>query len=74
MNIFCNQMFNPQYVNPDYYHELQRQQYEFDQQKEIVNAVKAIHDLCEAVKKIDANHQQQAVNACVLQLAKELNW
>ena len=74
MNTFCNQMFNPQYVNPDYYHELQRQQYEFDQQKEIVNAVKAIHDLCEAVKKIDANHQQQAVNACVLQLAKELNW
>ena len=74
MNTFCNQMFNPQYVNPDYYHELQRQQYEFDQQKGIVNAVKAIHDLCEAVKKIDANHQQQAVNACVLQLAKELNW
>ena len=64
MNTFYNQMFNPQYVNPDYYHELQRQQYEFDQQKEIVNAVKAIHDLCEAVKKIDANHQQQAVNAC----------
>ena len=74
MNTFYNQMFNQRYVNPDYYHELQRQQYEFDQQKEIVNAVKAIHDLCEAVKKIDANHQQQAVNACVLQLAKELNW
>ena len=51
MNTFYNQMFNPQYVNPDYYRELQRQQYEFDQQKEIVNAVKAIRDLCEAVKR-----------------------
>ena len=54
MNTFYNQMLNPQYVNPDYYHEMKRQQHEFEQQKEIVNAVKAFHDLCEAVKKIDA--------------------
>lgn len=74
MNTFYNQMFNPQYVNPDYYHEMQRQQHEFEQQKEIVNAVKAIHDLCEAVKKIDVNHQQQAFNACLFELAKEMNW
>ena len=74
MNTFYNQMFNPQYVNPDYYHELQRQQYEFDQQKEIVNAVKAIHDLCEAVKKLDDHHQQIAFSACLAEMAREFNW
>ena len=51
-----------------------REFYETKQDKEIAKAVKAIHDLCEAVKKIDANHQQQAFNACLFELAKEMNW
>ena len=74
MNTFYNQMFNPQYVNAEYYRQIEQQQYETKQDKEIAKAVKAIHDLCEAVKKIDANHQQQAFNACLFELAKEMNW
>ncbi|MBQ6022274.1 MAG: hypothetical protein IJL25_05040 [Clostridia bacterium] len=76
-NYFNNQMFNPQYVNPQYYQAIRNQPQQTDpveQAKEIANAVKAIHDLCEAVKKIDAQYQQSAFNACLVQLAIEMNW
>ena len=48
---FNYQMFNPQYVNQQYYNsirvEIEKNNYE--QNKEVINAVKAMHDLCEAV-------------------------
>lgn len=74
--LFNNQLFNPQYVNPQYYQTMKNQieKYESDQNQEIMNAVKAIHDLCEAGRKIDAQHQQAAFNACLFQLAVEMNW
>ncbi len=73
---FNNQLFNPQYVNLQYYHliESQIQHIEFEQYKEIGNAMKAIHDLFEAARKIDAQHQQAAFYACLAQLAVEMNW
>lgn len=73
-NLFYDQMFNPQYVNPNYYHTLQQQQYENKQQEEISKAVKAIHDLCAAVSKLDAQHQQIAFQACLAQFAIEQKW
>ena len=75
-NYFNNQLFNPLYVNPQYYHsiESQIQQNEFEQYKEIGNAMKAIHDLFEAARKIDTQHQTAAFNACLAQLAIEMNW
>ena len=42
--------------------------------REVINAVKAMHDLCEAVKKLDGQHQQTAFYACLAQMAKEMNW
>ena len=75
MNMFYNQMFNPQYVNPQYYFQvLQHQKYEQEQNDEINKAVKAIHDLCEASKKIDPSHQQQAFCACLTEMAITLGW
>lgn len=71
---FYDAMFNPQYVNPDNY-KLQRQmQHKYDQDKKVADAVKAIHDLCEAVKGMDQFHQQQAFQACLAQMALELGW
>lgn len=74
MNTFYDQMFNPQYVNLEYYHQIEQQQYEANQDKEIIKAVKAIHDLCEAVKQLDNQHQQIAFSACLAEMAKEFNW
>ena len=74
MNTFQNQMFNPQYVNSAYYHQLQRQQYENEQSEEVCNAVKAFHDLIEATKKLDPIHQQIAFEACLAEMARQCNW
>ena len=58
-NQFYNQFFNPQYVNSDYYYQNQNliAQYQKAQSKEVLNVVKAVHDLCEAYKKLDPQHQ-----------------
>lgn len=74
MGTFYNQIFNPQYVNAEYYRQIQYQQYEEKQSKEVEKAVRAIHDLCEAVKHMDEKHQQIAFNACLAELAQELQW
>lgn len=73
---FNNQMFNPQYVNKQYYNSVREEiaKYKYEQNKEVANAVKAIHDLCEAVKKLDSQHQQTAFYACLAEMAKEMNW
>ena len=73
---FNNQMFNPQTVNPQYYHSIQHQipSYGSNQDQEVAKAVKAIHDLCEAVKKMDESHQQAAFYLCLNQMATDLNW
>ena len=67
-------MFNPQYVNLEYYRRVEQMQYQAKQNEEVANAVKAIHDLCEAVKKLDDQHQQIAFSACLAEMAKELDW
>lgn len=74
--LFNNQLFDPNYANPQYYKTLnnQNQHIPDEQKKEISNAVKAVHDLCEAVKKIEPQYQNAAFNACLAQLAIEMNW
>lgn len=77
MKQFYDQMFNPVYVNPNHYNMIQAQatrKCEQNQNNEIQKAVKATRDLCEAVNKIDAEHQQQAFYACLAVLAAELGW
>lgn len=77
MNRFYDQMFNPAYVNQNFYQSIPPQtmwQYQQNQSAEVVKAMKATHDLCEAVNKLDAEHQQQAFYACLAVIAEELRW
>lgn len=71
---FNNMMFNPQFVNPTYYAQMQQVQYAFQQDKKVCDAVKAIHDLCEAVQGMDESHQQQAFAACLAEMARQFCW
>ena len=73
---FNNQMINQQYVNRQYYNSIKQEieEYNFRQNREVSNAVQAIHDLCEAVKKLDGQHQQMAFYTCLAEMAKEMNW
>ena len=75
-NQFYNQFFNKQYVNPDYYRQSQEQitQYQQEQSKEVQNVVKAVHDLCDAYKKLDPQHQQQAFYLALAEMARESGW
>ena len=69
---FYNMMFNQQYVNPDYYHQLQQQyQYKMEQDKKVLEAEKAMHDLCKAIRGMDDAHQQEAFYKCLAVLAAE---
>lgn len=46
-NYFNDKMFNPNYVNPEYYNATMKEmKYSFDQDKKVIDAVKAMHDLC----------------------------
>lgn len=75
MNTYFNdRMFNQKYVNPNYYYQNMQQQYNQDQDEKILDAVKAIHDLCKAIKEMDPSHQEQAFSACLIAMAKEFNW
>ena len=73
---FNDQMFNPQYVNPQCYYTIREQVKSnvYDPNQEVINAVKAMHDLCETVKKLDNQYQQIAFYACLAEIGKEFNW
>ena len=73
---FYHQMFNQTYVNPLYYqqHQALVQQYQLKQTYEVANAVKSVHDLCEAIKKMDAQHQEQAFYLCLAEMAEQFGW
>lgn len=50
-NYFNDKMFNPNYVNPEYYNATMKEmKYSFNQDKKVIDLVRAMHDLCEAVK------------------------
>ncbi len=72
---FYNMMFNPQYVNVNYYHQIMHQMhYEAEQNKKVCDAVKAMHDLCKAIKELDQNHQVAAFDLCLAEMANEFRW
>ena len=77
-NQFYNQFNNPQYINPDYYDQVRdqiaRYQYEQSQTQEVANVVKAVHDLCESYRKLDSQHQQQAFELSLAEIAIQLGW
>ena len=72
MNPLYDQIFNQQYVNPSYLLQLQQEQYHNQQQQEISKAVKALHDYCDAARKIEPEYQQQAFCACAAAILEEM--
>ncbi len=72
MNPLYDQLFNPQYANQAYLQQLQRQQYDAEQRREILNAVKAIHDYFDAARKITPEYQQVAFDECIMAVMTEL--
>lgn len=72
MNPLYNQIFNQQYVNQNYLKNIQLQ-HDAEQQYEIAKAVKALHDYCDAAKKITPEYQQQAFWACATAILEEMN-
>ncbi len=73
---FNDQMFNPSTVNPCNYQAVRGQipQLLGNQDIEVMNAVKAVHELCQAVKKLDESHQRTAFLLCLDQMATDFNW
>ncbi|MBQ3841839.1 MAG: hypothetical protein II820_04005 [Ruminiclostridium sp.] len=74
--MFYDQMFNPNYNNPNYYQQIQNQiyQYQQEQDKEVYNAVKGFRDWCDAMTKLDQQHQQQAIVLCLNEIARNRGW
>ena len=69
-------IYNPTYVNQDYLQQLEarRQQAEaqrkhLEQQKKIGDMGKAISDYFKAASDIEAEYQQEAMNACLAEIA-----
>lgn len=73
---FREKMFNPAYMSRNYCNQVQAQinNYNFQQDIEVGKVVKAIHDLCDAVKNIDESHQQEAFCLCLAVMVQEFGW
>lgn len=73
MNPLYDQFFNPRYANVEYLRQLQLQQQDAEQRREITNIVKAIHDYFDAARKITPEYQQMAFDACIAAVVAEMN-
>lgn len=73
MNPLYDQIFNQQCVNEAYLKQLQIQQYHAEQQQEIAKAVRALHDYCDAARRIAPEYQQQAFCACAAAIINEMS-
>ena len=75
-NQFYNQFLNPQYISLEYYHQSMPEilRYQQEQDKEVINVVKAVRELCEANKKLDPEHQRQAFCMALAVMANEFGW
>ena len=64
-------IFNQTYMNPNYLQQLRVQKF-WDQQKKIGDMVKAISDYCNAARNIDAEYQQEAMAACLIEIEHQM--
>lgn len=64
-------IFNQQYVNPQYYQWLQQQNFENYQRNEFLKMLKGLDDFIKAAKNIAPEYQQEAFNACVEKICTE---
>lgn len=71
-------LYNPQYVNSTYLQQLEAQRQQiavqkkhWEQQKKICDMVKAISDYCNAARDLDPAYQQEAIMACLVEIARQ---
>ena len=64
-------IFNQHYTNPNYLQQIQINKF-LDQQEKIGDMVKAISDYCEAARGIEVEYQQEAFNACLAEIARQI--
>jgi hypothetical protein len=77
-NQYPYHIYNPIYVNQDYLQQLQAQQQQaeaqrkhWEQQKKIGDMVKATSDYFRAAREIKPEYQQEAMNACLAEIAMQ---
>ena len=77
-NQYPYSIYNPNYVNPAYLQQLEAQRKQIDaqskhweQQKKIHDMVKAISDYCGAAREIEPEYQQEAITACLVEIARQ---
>ena len=68
-NQYPYNIYNPTYVNPAYLQQLEAQLKHWEQQKKIGDMVKAISDYFKAARDIEPEYQQEAMNACLAEIA-----
>ena len=73
-----NQMFNTSYINQNNYYQMQPQITKYQQEQyqnyEVAKFVKAVRDMCESMKNLDQEHQQQALYLSIAEMAREFGW
>ena len=74
MNYFETQMFNPNYINEEYYRHLQAQKYAADQNERVMKVVNSFRDMLDQVNAMDEQHQQQAFLMCLAEIARRNGW
>ena len=77
-NQYPYSIYNPVYVNPDYLQQLEAQRRRLEaerkhleQQKKIGDMVKAISDYCNAARDIEPEYQEEAMTACLIEIARQ---
>ncbi len=72
---FNEMMYNPAYVNRNYYNQMQKQSVgnNFQQDIEVQKAANAVRDLCRAVKNMDEEHQKAAFFTCLGVMVQEMH-
>ena len=69
-----NWYYNPSCFNPQAYAQIQAQQYEQSQQKEVFNAIKAYKDFLDAMEKLDSTHQHSVFMGCFFEIGRHKRW
>lgn len=70
-NQYPYSIYNPTYVNPAYLQQLEAQRKHGEQQKKIGDMVRAISDYFKAARDIEPEYQQEAMNACLAEIAMQ---
>ena len=66
---------NPNLFNQqEYLKTLNQQNYEFEQNLKVLDAVETFSDLLDKIDKIDFNHQSQLFYAMLIELGKRNHW